>query len=221
MGNNKSISQQDANLNNIHLYTDALKKEHSKYGHFRITPEFLDVNIKNETIYEITLEHTYNYVRVGLAGNRPILFLKIGHEIFKKYDYITAQQINISSTIIDQETIELAIKNCEYMLGYKYAGKLKLNSNILDSLYGIHCISKYNWNINALHLDNIELLLPILKYLKFRILIVVADFNDFAQGKINYEKYVNKNEIDINGICGSFNRYNNWYNSTKPLELST
>jgi hypothetical protein len=126
----------------------------------------------------------------------------------KSSKYISSVKIQFFSKEFDDETINALLQNSRYNLTFDtynliFYGDFIQNQNLLLSnnlnnfivLPQILMMAYTHINFNIL---NITKILPILEKIEVKILVSTVEFNDFAEGRINYkscfEQYYDRND---------------------------
>lgn len=186
------------------------KKNREMYENVPLTKEFLQQNIKKESWLEFETPLTKHLTK-DIHGF-DILNFDLMEYGLKYSKYISSVKLQFFSKefVNDNEngTINALLQNTRYTLTFDtynliFYGNFIQNENILLSnnlenyiVLPQRITKAYNYiDINILNIAN---LLPILEKFKVKILISTVEFNDFAEGRINYEhcfeQYYERNE---------------------------
>jgi hypothetical protein len=181
-------------------------KQDEMYKNVALTKEFLQQNIKKESWLEFETPLTKHLTK-DIHGFDILNFdlMEYGLQYSK---YISSVKINFVSKDFDDETINIILRNLRYTLTFDtynliFYGNFVQNQNLLLSnnlenyiVLPISITKAYNYiDINILNITN---LLPILEKIKVKILVSTVEFNEFAEGRINYkhcfEQYYERND---------------------------
>lgn len=167
----------------------------SIYDDVPLTKEFLKQNIEKESWLEFQTPLTKHLIK-DIHGF-DILNFDLMEYGLKYSKYISSVKINFVSKDFDDETINIILRNLRYYLTFDtynliFYGNFVQNQNLLLSnnldnyIVLPNCITKaYNYiDINILNITN---MLPILDKLEVKILVSTVEFNEFAEGRINYK----------------------------------
>jgi hypothetical protein len=129
--------------------------------------------------------------------------------------YISSVKIQFFSKDFDDETINTFLRNTCYNLTFDtynliFYGNFVQNQNILlsNNLENYIVLPSYiakAYNYIHINIINIQKLFPILEKLEVKILVSTVEFNEFAEGRINYESCFEQN---YDRIDGTWNRLN-------------
>jgi hypothetical protein len=181
-------------------------KQDEMYKNVALTKEFLQQNIKKESWLEFETPLTKHLTK-DIHGFDILNFdlMEYGLQYSK---YISSVKINFVSKDFDDETINIILRNLRYTLTFDtynliFYGNFVQNQNLLLSnnlenyiVLPISITKAYNYiDINILNITN---MLPILEKLEVKILVSTVEFNEFAEGRINYkhcfEQYYERND---------------------------
>ena len=180
-------------------------KKDAIYKNVDLTKEFLQQNIDKESYYEINGPAT-SFLTKDIYGF-DILKINLSDFAFKRHKYISSVNVSIVSKHAgndsDDETIHTLLQNSKYNLSLDiynliFYGDFVPNQNLLLSnklsnyIVLPQFITKAYANID-INILNIKKLLPILDKLEISILVTEVDFNEFAEGRINYKYYFEQN----------------------------
>ena len=184
------------------------QKNREMYENVPLTKEFLQQNIKKESWLEFETPLTKHLTK-DIHGF-DILNFDLMEYGLKYSKYISSVKLQFFSKDFDNEngTINALLQNTRYTLTFDtynliFYGNFIQNENILLSnnlenyiVLPQRITKAYNYiDINILNIKN---LLPILEKIKVKILVSTVEFNDFAEGRINYEhcfeQYYERNE---------------------------
>jgi len=189
---------------------EAEKEERNKkdemYKNVVLTKEFLQQNIAKESWMEFQT-HLTKHLTKDIHGF-DILNFDLTEYGLQYSKYISSVKINFVSKDFDEETINIILRNLRYTLTFDtynliFYGNFVQNQNLLLSnnlenyiVLPISITKAYNHiDINILNIKN---LLPILEKLEVKILVSTVEFNEFAEGRINYkhcfEQYYERND---------------------------
>ena len=188
-------------------------KKDEMYKNVPLTKEFLHQNIKKESWLEFQTPLAKHLTK-DIHGF-DILNFDLMEYGLKYSKYISSVKIEFVSKEFDDETINTLLRHLRYTLTFDtynliFYGNFIQNQNLLLSnnlenfIVLPHSITKaYNYiDINILNINN---LLPILEKLEAKILVSTLEFNEFAEGRINYkycfDQYYERNE-------GTWNKLN-------------
>jgi hypothetical protein len=188
-------------------------KKDEMYKNVALTKEFLQQNIAKESWMEFQTPLTKHLTK-DIHGF-DILNFNLMEYGLKYSKYISSVKIQFFSKEFDDETINTLLRLTRYTLTFDtyyliFYGNFVQNQNLLLSnnlenyIVLPHCITKaYNYiDINIL---NIKKILPILEKIEVKILVSTVEFNEFAEGRINYEhcfdQYYERND-------GTWNKFN-------------
>jgi hypothetical protein len=194
------------------------EKQHEMYENVPLTKEFLQQNIKKESWLEFQTP-LIKHLTKDIHGFDILNFdlMEYGLQYSK---YISSVKLEFFSKDFDEETINALLRNARYTLTFDiynliFYGDLVQNQNLLLSnnlenyIVLPQCITKaYNHiDINILNItkSNIKKILSILEKIEVKILVSTVEFNEFAEGRINYnsffEQYYERND-------GTWNKLN-------------
>jgi hypothetical protein len=181
-------------------------KKDAMYKNVALTKEFLQQNIKKESWLEFETPLTKHLTK-DIHGFDILNFdlMEYGLQYSK---YISSVKINFVSKDFDEETINIILRNLRYTLTFDtynliFYGNFIQNENLLLSnnlenyiVLPITITNAYNYiDINILNITN---MIPILDKLEVKILVSTVEFNEFAEGRINYkscfDQYYERNE---------------------------
>lgn len=184
------------------------QKNREMYENVPLTKEFLQQNIKKESWLEFETPLSKHLTK-DIHGF-DILNFDLMEYGLKYSKYISSVKLQFFSKDFDNEngTINALLQNTRYTLTFDtynliFYGNFVQNENILLSnnlenyiVLPQRITKAYNYiDINILNIAN---LLPILEKIKVKILVSTVEFNDFAEGRINYEhcfeQYYERNE---------------------------
>jgi hypothetical protein len=167
----------------------------SIYEDVPLTKEFLKQNIKKESWLEFQTPLTKHLTK-DIHGF-DILNFDLMEYGLKYSKYISSVKIEFFSKEFDEETIKSLLRNSRYYLTFDtynliFYGNFIQNQNLLLSnnldnyIVLSNCITKaYNYiDINIIKIKN---LLPVLDKIEVKILVSTVEFNEFAEGRINYK----------------------------------
>ena len=184
------------------------QKNREMYENVPLTKEFLQQNIKKESWLEFETPLSKHLTK-DIHGF-DILNFDLMEYGLKYSKYISSVKLQFFSKDFDNEngTINALLQNTRYTLTFDtynliFYGNFVQNENILLSnnlenyiVLPQRITKAYNYiDINIINIKN---LLPILEKIKVKILVSTVEFNDFAEGRINYEhcfeQYYERNE---------------------------
>ena len=189
---------------------EAEKEERNKkdemYKNVVLTKEFLQQNIAKESWMEFQTPLTKHLTK-DIHGF-DILNFDLMEYGLKYSKYISSVKIEVFSKEFDDVTINALLQNTRYYLIFDtynliFYEKFVQNQNLLLSnnldnyiVLPERITKAYNHiDINILNIKN---LLPILEKLEVKILVSTVEFNEFAEGRINYkhcfEQYYERND---------------------------
>jgi hypothetical protein len=167
----------------------------SIYEDVPLTKEFLKQNIKKESWLEFQTPLTKHLTK-DIHGF-DILNFDLMEYGLKYSKYISSVKIEFFSKEFDEETIKSLLRHSRYYLTFDtynliFYGNFVQNQNLLLSnnldnyIVLSNCITKaYNYiDINIIKIKN---LLPVLDKIEVKILVSTVEFNEFAEGRINYK----------------------------------
>jgi hypothetical protein len=167
----------------------------SIYEDVPLTKEFLKQNIKKESWLEFQTPLTKHLTK-DIHGF-DILNFDLMEYGLKYSKYISSVKIEFFSKEFDEETIKSLLRHSRYYLTFDtynliFYGNFIQNQNLLLSnnldnyIVLSNCITKaYNYiDINIIKIKN---LLPVLDKIEVKILVSTVEFNEFAEGRINYK----------------------------------
>jgi hypothetical protein len=191
-------------------------KKDELYKNVLLTKEFLQQNIAKESWLEFQTPLAKHLTK-DIHGF-DILNFDLMEYGLKYSKYISSVKLQFVSKEFDDETIVALLRHSRYTLTFDtynliFYGDFIQNENILLSnnlenyIVLPHSITKaYNYiDINILNINN---LLPILEKFEVKILVSTVEFNEFAEGRINYkycfDQYYERNdetwnELNISG----------------------
>jgi len=181
-------------------------KQDEMYKNVPLKKDFLQQNIAKESWMEFQTPLTKHLTK-DIHGFDILNFdlMEYGLQYSK---YISSVKINFVSKDFDEETINIILRNLRYTLTFDtynliFYGNFIQNQNLLLSnnldnyiVLPQRITKAYNYiDINILNIKN---LLPILEKLEVKILVSTVEFNEFAEGRINYkhcfEQYYERND---------------------------
>jgi len=167
----------------------------SIYEDVPLTKEFLKQNIKKESWLEFQTPLTKHLTK-DIHGF-DILNFDLMEYGLKYSKYISSVKIEFFSKEFNEETINALLRHSRYYLTFDtynliFYGNFIQNQNLLLSnnldnyIVLSNCITKaYNYiDINIIKIKN---LLPVLDKIEVKILVSTVEFNEFAEGRINYK----------------------------------
>ena len=182
------------------------EKQDEMYKNVPLTKEFLQQNIAKESWLEFQTPLAKHLTK-DIHGFDILNFdlMEYGLQYSK---YISSVKIQFFSKELDDETINIILRNLRYTLTFDtynliFYGNFVQNQNLLLSnnlenyiVLPISITKAYNYiDINILNITN---MLPILDKLEVKILVSTVKFNEFAEGRINYkhcfEQYYERND---------------------------
>ena len=208
---------------NTKIVLDEISSSHKKekqekdemYKNVALTKEFLQQNIMKESFMEF---HTSvsKLLTKDIYGF-DILKINLVDYGLKYSKYISSVKINFISKDFDNETINTLLRNSSYNLTFDIYNlifygdfiqnqNLLLSNNLENYIVLPQIITKHYNNID-INILNVKKLLPILEKLEIKILVSILEFNEFAEGRINYkycfEQYYERNDETWNelNIC--------------------
>jgi len=181
-------------------------KKDELYKNVLLTKEFLQQNIAKESWLEFQTPLAKHLTK-DIHGF-DILNFDLMEYGLKYSKYISSVKLQFVSKEFDDETTVALLRHSRYTLTFDtynliFYGDFIQNENLLLSnnlenyIVLPHSITKaYNYiDINILNINN---LLPILEKFEVKILVSTVEFNEFAEGRINYkhcfEQYYERND---------------------------
>ena len=189
---------------------EAEKEERNKkdemYKNVVLTKEFLQQNIAKESWMEFQT-HLTKHLTKDIHGF-DILNFDLTEYGLKYSKYISSVKIEFFSKEFDDVTINALLRNTRYYLIFDtynliFYEKFVQNQNLLlsnnlDNYIVLPQTITKAYNHIDINILNIKNLLPILEKLEVKILISTVEFNEFAEGRINYkhcfEQYYERND---------------------------
>jgi len=216
-------------------------KKDEMYKNIDLTKEFLQQNIKKESWIEFQ-SPLAKFLTKDIYGF-DILRINLLEYGLKGSKYISSVKIQFVSKDFDDETINVLLRNAKYNLTFDtydliFYGDFVQNQNLLLSnnlenyiILPNRITSAYNYI--SLNILNIKKLLPVLDDLEVKILVSTVEFNEFAEGRINYkycfDQYYERNdgtwnklnigERGLGNVCYSMNIPVNKKDATTDEEL--
>jgi len=192
-------------------------KKDEMYKNVLLTKEFLQQNIAKESWMEFQTPLTKHLTK-DIHGF-DILNFDLMEYGLKYSKYISSVKIEFFSKEFEDGVINALLQNARYTLTFDtynliFYGNFIQNQNLLLSnnlenyiVLPQRITKAYNYiDINILNITN---LLPILDKIEVKILVSTVEFNEFAEGRINYkycfDQYYERNEGTWNklNICNS------------------
>jgi len=192
-------------------------KKDEIYKNVPLTKEFLQQNIDKESYYEINGPAS-SFLTKDIYGF-DILKINLSDFAFKRHKYISSVNVSIVSKYAghdsDDETIHTLLQNSKYNLSFDIYNlifygdfvpnqNLLLSNNLSNYIVLPQFITKNYANID-INILNVKKLLLILDKLEINILVTEVDFNEFAEGRINYKSCF---EQDYERNDGTWNKLN-------------
>ena len=188
-------------------------KKDEKYKNVALTKEFLQQNIETQSKYEFQ-SIASNFLTKDIYGFDILKINLIDYGLqYKKY--ISSVKINFVSKDFDDETINVLLRNSSYNLtldtynlifyGDFIQNQNLLLSNNLENYIVLPQILTKNYDNVDINVLNVKKLLPILNNLEIQIVVSYVEFNEFAEGRINY-KYCFEQDYERND--GTWNTLN-------------
>jgi hypothetical protein len=195
------------------------EKKDEIYKNVPLTKEFLQQNIKKESFIEFQAPVS-KFLTKDIYGFDILKINLLEYGLYYK-KYISSVKINFVSKDFDNdnETINVLLKNSCYNLTFDtynliFYGNFVQNQNLLlsNNLENYIVLPEYiskaydNVDINIL---NVKKLFPILDNLEIKIMVTEIEFNEFAEGRVNYkycfEQFYERNDETWNelNICNS------------------
>ena len=189
---------------------EAEKEERNKkdemYKNVALTKEFLQQNIAKESWMEFQTPLTKHLTK-DIHGF-DILNFDLMEYGLKYSKYISSVKIEVFSKEFDDVTINALLRNTRYYLIFDtynliFYEKFVQNQNLLlsnnlDNYIVLPQTITKAYNHIDINILNIKNLLPILEKLEVKILVSTVEFNEFAEGRINYkhcfEQYYERND---------------------------
>jgi hypothetical protein len=193
--------------------TKRLKKEKEErdkkdemYKNVALTKDFLQQNIAKESWMEFQTPLTKHLTK-DIHGF-DILNFDLMEYGLKYSKYISSVKLNFVSKDFDDETINLILRNLRYTLTFDtynliFYGhlvqreNLLLSNNLENYIVLPQRIAKV-YNHIDINILNITKILPILEKIEVKIFVSTVEFNEFAEGRINYkhcfEQYYERND---------------------------
>ena len=190
-------------------------KKDEKYKNVALTKDFLQQNIETQSKYEFQ-SIASNFLTKDIYGFDILKINLIDYGLqYKKY--ISSVKIHFVSKDFDDETINVLLRNSSYNLtldtynlifyGDFIQNQNLLLSNNLENFIVLPQILTKNYDNVNINILNVKKLLPILNNLEIQIVVSYVEFNEFAEGCINYkycfEQYYERNDGTWNelNIC--------------------
>jgi len=190
-------------------------KKDEKYKNVSLTKEFLQQNIETQSNYEFHSTAS-KFLTKDIYGFDILKINLIDYGLqYKKY--ISSVKINFVSRDFDDDTINVLLRNSSYNLtldtynllfyGDFIQNQNLLLSNNLENYIVLPQILTKNYDNVDINILNVKKLLPILNNLEIQIVVSYVEFNEFAEGRINYkycfEQYYERNDGTWNelNIC--------------------
>ena len=188
-------------------------KKDEMYKNVDLTKEFLQQNIAKESWIEFQ-SHLTKFLTKDIYGF-DILRINLLEYGLKGTKYINSVKIQFVSKDFDDETINVLLRNAKYNLTFDtydliFYGDFVQNQNLLLSNNLENYIILPNriteaYNYISLNILNIKKLSPLLDDAELKILVSTVEFNEFAEGRINYkycfDQYYERND-------GTWNKLN-------------
>jgi hypothetical protein len=183
------------------------------YQNVALTKDFLQQNIAKESWMEFQLPTT-ELLTKDIHGC-DILNVDLAEYGLKYSKYISSVKLQFVSKDFDNETINALLLNTRYYLTFDtynliFYEKFVQNQNLLlsnnlDNYIVLPRFITKAYNHIDINILNIKNLLPILDKLEAKIWVSTVEFNEFAEGRINYkysfEQYYERND-------GTWNKLN-------------
>jgi len=188
------------------------------YKDVPLTKEFLQQNIASQNDFEFRLPAS-QFLSPDIYGF-PVLKINLLDYCLKNNKYISSVKVNIVSknSDIDNQIIDKILQNACYNLTFDiynliFYGDFVQNENLLLSNNPENYIvlpeiigKQYHYaNINIL---NIKDLLPILDDLEIQMLVSEVNFNEYAEGRINYKSMFEQYYERKDGNVETWNKLN-------------
>ena len=181
-------------------------KKDEMYKNVALTKEFLQQNIAKESWMEFQTPLTKHLTK-DIHGF-DILNFDLTEYGLKYSKYISSVKIEVFSKEFDDVTINALLQNTRYYLIFDtynliFYEKFVQNQNLLlsnnlDNYIVLPQTITKAYNHIDINILNIKNLLPILEKLEVKILVSTVEFNEFAEGRINYkhcfEQYYERND---------------------------
>jgi hypothetical protein len=202
----ETIKKLEEDTKKLEAEKEEREKKREMYENVPLTKEFLQQNIAKESWMEFQTPLTKHLTK-DIHGF-DILNFDLMEYGLKYSKYISSVKIEVFSKEFDDVTINALLRNTRYYLTFDtynliFYEKFVQNQNLLlsnnlDNYIVLPQTITKAYNHIDINILNIKNLLPILEKLEVKILVSTVEFNEFAEGRINYkhcfEQYYERND---------------------------